>query len=254
MARSVGDLQLLFNVLAGIGDPVSSSKQIVNAPVNRRTALRGAQVGFYTDDQVSPVTAETRQAVETAAQALTDAGLITEEVCPPGIESGHDLWLKLFSRASVVQLRNVYDGQEEKGGDFVRWRLATADDTPPPSLDDYINSWLERDNLRATLIDWMEDTPLLIAPVGATPAYEHDTHKVTVGERTMSTFRAFSYCQTFNTFDLPVVVVPLSVSKEGLPIGVQIIGRPFAEETVLAAAAIIEESVGGWQPPPAFAE
>jgi amidase len=250
MARSVGDLQLLFNVLAGIDDPMSSSKQIANAPVNRRTALRGLRVGFYTDDKVSPVTAETRQAVETAAQALTDAGLITEEVCPPGIESGHDLWLKLFSRASVVQLRNVYDGQEEKGGDFVRWRLATADDTPPPSLDDYIHSWLERDNLRATLIDWMENTPLLIAPVGATPAYEHDTHKVTVGERTINTFRAFSYCQTFNTFDLPVVVVPLSVSKEGLPIGVQIIGRPFAEETVLAAAAIIEESVGGWQPPP----
>jgi amidase len=251
MARSVGDLQLLFNVIAGIDNPMSSSKQIANAPVNRRTALRGARVGFYTDDKVSPVTAETRQAVETAAQALTDAGLISEEVCPPGIESGHDLWLKLFSRASVVQLRNVYDGQEEKGGDFVRWRLATADDTPPPSLDDYINAWLERDKLRATLIDWMEDTPLLVAPVGATPAYEHDTHKVTVGERTMSTFRAFSYCQTFNAFDLPAVVVPLSFSKEGLPIGVQIIGRPFAEETVLAAAAIIEESVGGWQPPPA---
>jgi len=46
MARSVGDLQLLFNVLAGIGDPVSSSKQVANAPVNRRTALRGFRVGF----------------------------------------------------------------------------------------------------------------------------------------------------------------------------------------------------------------
>jgi len=97
----------------------------------------------------------------------------------------------------------------------------------------------------------MAETPLLIAPVGATPAYEHNTHKITVGERTMNTFRAFSYCQTFNAFDLPVVVVPVGASKQGLPIGVQIIGRPFAEETVLAAAAIIEESVGGWQPPPA---
>jgi amidase len=249
MARSVGDLQLLFNVLAGVDDSESSADQIANALLNRRTALHGARIAFYTDDKVSPVTAETRQAVETAAQALSNDGMIIEEVCPPGIERGHDFWLKLFSRASVVQLRNVYDGHEEEGGDFVRWRLATADDTPPPSLDDYINSWLERDRLRATLIDWMVDTPLLIAPVGATPAYKHDTHKLTVGERTMSTFRAFSYCQTFNAFDLPVVVVSLSVSKEGLPIGVQIIGRPFAEETVLAAAAIIEESVGGWQPP-----
>jgi len=247
MARSVSDLQLLFNVLAG--NALSSNKQIVKAPVNRRTAMRGLRVGFYSDDKVSPVTAETRQAVETAAQALSDAEMISEEVRPPGIERGHDLWLKLFSRASVVQLRRVYDGHEEKGGDFVRWRLATADNTPPPSLDDYINSWLERDRLRATLLDWMADTPLIIAPVGATPAYEHNTHKITVGERTMSTFRAFSYSQSFNVFDLPVVVVPAGRTAAGLPIGVQIIGQPFAEEMVLAAAAIIEESLGGWQPP-----
>jgi amidase len=66
----------------------------------------------------------------------------------------------------------------------------------------------------------------------------------------MSTFRAFSYSQTFNVFDLPVVVVPAGRSANGLPIGVQIVGRPFAEETVLAAAAIVEAALGGWQPPP----
>jgi amidase len=89
---------------------------------------------------------------------------------------------------------------------------------------------------------------LIVAPVGATPAYPHDAHKVTVGGQTLSTFRAFSYSQAFNVFDLPVVVVPAGRSAEGLPIGVQIIGRPFAEETVLAAAAIVEETLGGWQP------
>jgi len=239
MARNAGDLKLLFTVLAGF-------ETEGNAALNRQ---RGSRVGFYTDDGVSPVTAETRQAVETAARALSDAGFVMEEVRPPGVERGHELWLKLFSRASVVQLRNVYEGYEEQGGDFVRWRLATADDTPPPSLDDYINVWLERDRLRETLVDWLNDTPLIIAPVGATPAYEHGTLKLRVGEQTMSTFRAFSYCQTFNVFDLPVVVIPVANSNDGLPIGVQIVGRPFAEADVLDAAAIIEEAVGGWQPP-----
>ncbi len=140
-----------------------------------------------------------------------------------------------------MQLRNVYAGHEEKAGDFVRWRLATADETPPPTLDDYISSWLERDQLRTEMIDWMDQTPLILAPVGATPALPHDTHKVEVGGQTLSTFRAFSYSQTFNVFDLPVVVIPVGRSPEGLPIGVQVIGRPFAEETVLTAAAIIEE-------------
>lgn len=254
MARSVSDLQLLFEVLAGMETSAPSGDKTRKLLESRRTSMGGWRVACYADDGVSPVSEETQNALETAARALADAGLIIVRTRPPGIERGHDLWLEIFSRASVVQLRNVYDGHQEKAGDFVRWRLATADDTPLPSLDDYINSWLERDRLRASLVEWMEATPLILAPVGATPAYPHDTHKVTVGDRTLNTFRAFSYSQTFNVFDLPVVVVPAGKSSEGVPIGVQIIGRPFAEETVLAAAAIIEEATGGWQPPPLSGE
>ncbi len=148
-----------------------------------------------------------------------------------------------------MQLRNVYTGREEEGGDFVRWRLATADDTPPPTLDDYILAWMERDRLRLALNQWMNEVPLLVAPVGATPALKHDTLKVTIGGTTLSTFRAFSYSQAFNVFDLPSVSVPAGVSAEGLPIGVQIVGRPFEEEAVLVAAAIVEEALGGWKAP-----
>ena len=127
-------------------------------------------------------------------------------------------------------------------GSFVSWRLATADDNPPPTLDEYIAGWMERDRLREELVQWMETTPILVAPVGATPAYAHDTLKVTVRDSTFGTFRAFSYAQTFNVFDLPVVTVPAGKSNDGLPIGVQIVGRPFAEEMVLAAAEIVEEA------------
>jgi Asp-tRNA(Asn)/Glu-tRNA(Gln) amidotransferase A subunit family amidase len=238
MARTVADLKLLLGAMTG-NSVLSKGRELVT----------GRRVAWYTGDGVSPVTEETRKGVEAAAQALSDAGLITENVSPPGIERGHEMWLKLFSRASVVQLRKVYAGNEEKAGDFIRWRLATADDTPAQTIDEYISAWLERDYLRERLLEWMEDTPLLIAPVGATPAFVHDTHKVTVGDQTLNTFRAFSYSQAFNVFDLPVVVVPVGRSSERLPIGVQVVGRPFAEETVLAAASIIEETLGGWRMP-----
>lgn len=245
MARSVNDLHLLFQVLAGTEMPAPSATSFDK----QRASMEGLRGAWYTDDSISPVTEETRHAVETAVRALADAGLTIEQSRPPAIERGHELWLKLFSRASVMQLRNVYEGQEEKGGEFVRWRLATADDNHAPSLDDYINAWMERDRLRLQLIEWLDKTTLIIAPVGAVAAFLHDAHKVTVGEHTLSTFRAFSYSQTFNVFDLPVVVVPVGRSADGLPIGVQVIGRPFAEETVLTAAAIIEEALGRWQPP-----
>ncbi|MFN2516276.1 MAG: amidase [Pyrinomonadaceae bacterium] len=250
MARSVDDLSLLFNALVAPGISAPFADVEPNILEKRRALMRGFQIAWYTDDGVSPVTEETRHAVETAARALGDAGLILKEIRPPGIERGHDLWLKLFSRASVIHLRNVYAGNEEKGGEFVRWRLASADDTPAASLDDYIHSWFERDRLRASLIDWMNDCPLIVAPVGATAAYRHGTHKVMVGEHTLSTFRAFSYSQTFNVFDLPVVTIPAGRTQAGLPIGIQIVGQPFEEETILAAAAIVEYALGGWQAPP----
>ena len=231
LARNIGDLRLLLGALSK--DPFE------------RTSfdLRGVRVAWYTDDGVAPVTEETAKAVAAAAAALSDAGLIVDEQRPPHVDRGNEMWLKVFSRASVVQLRSVYRGRESEGGDFVRWRLGTADEMPAPTLDEYIAYWMERDRLREELLQWMETTPLIIAPVGATPAYPHNTLKVTVRGSTFGTFRAFSYAQTFSVFDLPVVTVPAGRSNDGLPIGVQIAGTPFAEEMVLAAAEIIEKSV-----------
>src|ERR1041385_8795489 len=186
MARTVGDLQILLGALSR--DPFERQQQ----------DLRGLRVAWYTDDGVAPVTDETARAVRTAAQALRDADLIVEERRPPHVERGNELWLKMFSRASVVQLRSAYKGREKEGGSFVSWGLGSADVSPPPTLDEYIAMWMERDRLREELLEWIETTPLIVAPVGATPAYPHDTLKVTVGGATFGTFKAFSYAQTLN--------------------------------------------------------
>jgi Asp-tRNA(Asn)/Glu-tRNA(Gln) amidotransferase A subunit family amidase len=230
MARKVEDLRLLFEVLS-------------NERFLRGDLRKGLRFAWYADDGVVAVTDETAQAVRNAATALSDAGLVGEERRPPHVERGNELWLKLFSRASVVQLRQAYGDRGAEGGSFVSWRLRTADDMPAPSLDEYIADWMERDRLREELLRWMETTPIIIAPVGAVPAYEHDTLKITVQGTTMGAFRAFSYAQTFNVFDLPVVTVPAGRSREGMPIGDQVVGRPFAEEMVLAAAEMVEKAL-----------
>jgi len=229
LARTVGDLRSLFRV-------------IVNSEGPRMSTLKDLRVAWYVDDGVAPVTQETKAAVESVVASLSDAGFVTEERRAPHVERANELWLKIFSRASVVQLRKAYAGRESEGGSFVTWRLSSADDTPPASLDEYISVWMERDQLRAEMIDWMETTPILVCPVGSTPAYKHDTLKVTLDGVSIGAFRAFSYAQAFNLFDLPVVTIPAGKSKEGLPIGVQIVGRPFAEELILDVAEIVEKS------------
>lgn len=229
MARTVGDLRYLFRVLSN-----------TNLENSRPAPSR---VAWYVDDGIAPVTEETAQAVASAATVLSDAGFSTEQCRPPHIERANELWLRVFSRASVVQLRQAYAGRENEGGSFVSWRLKTANDVPVATLDEYIAGWMLRDQLRAELVEWMQATPLIVCPVGATPAYAHDTLKVTVGDQTVGTFRAFSYSQCFNVFDLPVVTIPVKRSKAGLPIGIQIAGLPFQEESVLSAAAIVEAAV-----------
>jgi len=103
--------------------------------------------------------------------------------------------------------------------------------------------------MREDLLRWMKTTPLILAPVGATAAFEHGRQRVEVNGTYVNVFRAFSYVQTFNVFGFPVVVVPAGKTSSGLPIGVQVIGGPFEEFRVLAAASIIEKALGGWQPP-----
>lgn len=249
MARTIADLALLFEVIAdplpsGLGDHPSS-------PAEGRAALRGLRVAWYSDDGVAPVTDETRDAVVAAAKALANAGLEISEAIPPGISRGAALWIDLFSRAATAQLRESYRGSEDQAGPKVSPFLRDLVDESDlggkiERAETAAAAVLERERLREDLLRWMKTTPLILAPVGATPAFEHGAQRVEVNGRSISVFRAFSYSQTFNVFGLPSVVVPAGRSSEGLPIGVQIVGCPFAESTVLAVARVIQEALGAW--------
>jgi amidase len=248
MARTVADLSLLLNVLGGFDEGGASEAASANNAGKTLKRLRGCRVACYVDDEIVPVTEETKAAVRSAARALADAGLILLEERPPCVERGAELWNALFARAASEQLRELYAGREAEAGGFVQAMLRSAVNAAPPTLGQFVELWIERDCLLANLLRWMETTPLILAPVGATHAPLHETRKIEVEGHVVSLFRAFSYSQTYNVFGLPAVSVPAGRSSEGLPIGVQIIGRPFAEETVLAAASIIESALGGWQP------
>ncbi len=250
MARYVEDLSLLLNVLMGVSAADSASARVEESLEEALMKMRGWRVASYVNEIGGAVTDETRQAIHAAMRVLEEAGFVRCEEEPPGLEQAGALWPRLFSRASMIQLRDVYSGKEEKAGAVVRAVLAAADKQPSPALDESASAWTERDRLRLNLLKWMERTPLIIAPVGAVAAFEHGARRVKVGAEMLSVFRAFDYSRAFNVLGLPAVTVPAGRSLEGLPIGVQIIGRPFEEEAVLAAASVLEAALGGWMRPP----
>src|SRR5205085_5232610 len=167
LARSVEDADALYNVLAG-------RTTVEGASSSRIEELRGLRAAFFTDDGVAPVTDETRDAVVRAADALKDAGLIVVEGRPPGFDSATVIWLSLFSRETQRIVCSVYKGREEEAGRAARLIIEGAACAARPTLDDFLNTWGERDRQRAALLEWMEDTPLVVAPVGAVTAFAHE--------------------------------------------------------------------------------
>jgi len=205
-----------------------------------------SRVAWYAADGVAPVSQEVLRAVEKSTLILKDAGYDVCEDAPPGFSEGQRLWVELFSRAAAEQIRQLYRGRHDDAGPLVSPLL------PPnhePTLEEKVRAAeavakavVERERWREELLRWMRLTPLIIAPVCATPAFEHGASRVDIDGESVSIFRSCSYSQTVNVFGLPAVVVPVARTVRGLPIGVQIIGRPFQESEILAAAAVIEHS------------
>ena len=233
MARSVDDLALLYRVMTA------------ETKSDREHDDRQGSVAFYVHDGVAPVTEETQTALRAAVEKLVDAGYDVREERPPAVSEGPRLWVELFSRVSAEQLRDFYRGREDEAGPLVASIIhgkaeGSSFEDKVENAERLAKAVVERERMRETLLRWMKTTPLIIAPVGAVPAFPHGAKRVEVRGESISIFRAFSYSQTFNVFGLPVCSVPVSHSPEGLPIGVQVIGQPFAEDEVLAAAKIIE--------------
>jgi amidase len=241
LARCVDDLELMFDVLAAREHDATGAHE----------SLRGTRAAVYFDDGVVPVEDEISAVVASAAEALKDAGLLVDEERPPSVERANEVWLELFSYPTLDFLRETYRGREEEAGPAARAILRR--EAARPSVEELLSSWRARDESRSKLLRWMERTPLLIAPVGPVAAFRHEeSRRVETRGQTFNSFRAFGLAQAFNVYDLPAVSVPAGVTRGGLPVGVQIAGRPFEERRVLAAARVVERALGGWRPPPAF--
>ncbi|MEK6303611.1 MAG: amidase [Acidobacteriota bacterium] len=247
LARRVEDLGLMLKVLAGF-DPADPQSAPVPVRDFRDIDTRKLRVMWYTNDGFTPVTAATRETVARAARALADRGLEVEERRPAGIERAFELWFAFLGQAGVPGIVKMYEGREELMGPLMQTLKAIIQ---PPTGEQFLGAWIGRDLLRASVVTEMMDYPIILAPVTAMPAFEHDHQGgFTIEGQEIEYLAAFSYTMTYNLLGLPAAVVPCGRSPEGLPIGVQIVGRPFEEETVLAVAALLEESLGGYQRPP----
>jgi amidase len=248
MGRSVADLDLLFRLLAA-QDPLDPASPPVNQrPISIEEA-KAIPIGWFEDDGLIPVTAETRQAVRDAAQALERQGFHIRPFRPAWLEAARELWWIFFVQCGAMFYAPTIRGREEELSPIFRDFLAIARSRPPLTAESLLQAWADCDVVRGRLLAEMRETPVLLTPVCAVPAFRHSEREWKIDGVTVGYLDAMRYTQWFNVLASPAVVVPVGRSADGLPIGVQVAARPFEDEHALAVAAAIEREFG-YRPPP----
>jgi Asp-tRNA(Asn)/Glu-tRNA(Gln) amidotransferase A subunit family amidase len=252
MARTVSDLKVLFDVLRG---PDAGDALTIPVPTFDDTSLRSknVRIGILEGAGLGTVTAETQVAVRQAAQLLAYQGFILEPFRLNNLERVLELWWFFFGTVISELFQDEIRGREASLSPLFRDYLEAAGSSSPErpmtqmNMTRFLAMCTERDRERANILEAMNDTPILLSPVCTTPAFRHGEGNWNPDKGYRSTMR---HSQWLNLAGFPGVSVPMGKSPEGLPIGVQLIGRPFEDELVLAVAEQLEAARGPWQQPP----
>jgi amidase len=208
LAGSVADLELVLSVLAG-------------APLGAGALPR--RVAVYRDALARPLDAACAAAVEEAAARLP---LEVLDATPPFQLAAE----RLYESLSAAETRALIEGLGplEEASPHLRMIAELVAEAPALRFDLDEVRRLEHDASA-----WLDEHPVLLCPPAAAPAFA-------LGDPDPAVFDLFHHCKLASALGLPAAVVPVSRCPEGLPVGVQIVGRRGREDEVLAVARAIE--------------
>jgi amidase len=241
LARRVEDLTLITSIIAG-----PDYKDAAMIPIPWRdpadVEVKGLRVGFYAENGVAEVTPETIATVKKAAAFFNELGCPVKEDFPKAIIMElEEIRTKLQPCSGPGLLRLA----EQWGTKAVSPTILTRAKQEMPSTAALTELLEKQDANRSKLLGWMKNFDIVINPVTPKPA-----QLINLGEQPNARRPGNSFVGVHNTSGYPSAVVPAGMSPEGLPIGVQLIGQPWMEDKVLAAAAFLESKTGGWKKPP----
>ncbi len=199
-------------------------------------------------DALGKATPGTEAAVQRAGKILEGAGFAVEPFRIDGLDRVIDCWWFFFGPVVAHLLADTVKGHEETLSPIFKEYFSVALPKKPLSADAILAGRTERDELRGEILKQMSDVSILFSPVSTEPAFRHGEGNYQRGTPHcyLDTMR---FSQWTNLTGFPGATVPLGMSAEGLPIGVQVIGKPHEEELVLAVAEKIEAARGAWVAP-----
>ena len=237
MARTVADVALAMNVMAGpaIGDPYRTPNPTESYASAAGASVSPLRVAIAPVHPRYPVHPEVSAAVEQAGVALQDRGHEVIEAFPDTCEMWEQFLTIVYAHTSTLVLK-----APEK---LLPHARATYEGGQRIRAAEYLTSQRAMHLAARRVLTWFEEFDLLLCPTLTRPAPR-------LGEMNGAGMEVWNKLEGFIPFEfwvnmcgLPGISLPLAQSHDGLPIGVQLIGRQLADRTVLSVAAQLEESL-----------
>ena len=240
MARYVEDLALILPIISG---PDWRDPAIVDMPLGdpADVDLSNLRVAFYTDSPgFKPPDEDTRNTTLSAVNALTDTVASIQEDVPQPLSRVPDLNDRTSEGDGGAGTRRLLD---QIGATDISTRLAKwFDEAKLIPTEEFTKALEDLDRYRSDMLQFMRDYDVIISPTTAAAAQPHGEYSKEQGYAI--------YTHPYNLTGWPATVVRCGTSSGGLPIGVQIVARPWREDVSLAVASFLESALGGWQKPP----
>jgi amidase len=264
MARSAADLSLLLDVIAG-PDPMEAGKAYTLAlPPPRHGALKNFRVLVVDTDPVLPTNAAVRAAIDRLAANLGKADVKIERQSPllPDFAASSRLYMRmLMSFLGATFAPEIHAGAQQAATKLAPDDISLAAERLRGIVLSH-RDWVLADGARARLrAQWRElfgTFDAVICPVMPTPAYPHDhspeqeTRRINIDGKDYAYPDQLAWPGIATLPGLPATAIPIGLSPDGLPVGVQIVGPWLEDRTPLKLAELIEREFGGFVRPPAF--
>ena len=240
LARTVWDTAVVLRAIAGpdVRDDQCAVTRALDYLVDLDAGVRGMVVGVPEDFFFSGLDAQVERAVRSAAAKLAELGARLEPVRLPFVQAATDLArLVLLAEASAFHQRDLRARRAEFGPD-VRALLEQGEFI---LAADYVNAQRARRKFMQQMASVLRKVTVLIAPTAPITAPPIGATTVPVnGAAEDVRLASTRLVRALNFLGVPVLSLPCGFDEEGLPISLQIIGKPFDEATVLRVGAAYE--------------
>lgn len=268
LANTATDLALALDIVAG---PPASEPQgwDLALPAAGVDSLAGLKVGIWFDDPIAPIMGGMAAAFRALADGLSDAGAQVIE----GSLAGYTLeefivpYLKMLAPDVSMGLpATVLDAMPQRAADaLARYEsgellskfLATQFGAATQTHMDYLRLHEKRNKMRQRVIAFFDDVDVMLTPVTIVTAPVHNNEapmpdrRISVDGAEAAYMDQLHWIAPATMCGLPSTSAPIGM-VDGLPTNTQIIGRPYADHTTIAVAALMEQAFGGAQTPPGF--